>query len=152
VQKVGSPQQAIATVAHIRALTSHGFLKDTKPIAEINVRSPVYETSYRIDRDLRRGVRMMEERAMAEIATSGSNTLYQIENGERVFPCRCGQTHRGQYAQQDYNQHNCFHDGPIIWLEDYEDKAATMRIKEWDFMCLDCGKQFTAGNPWHEHP
>ena len=31
----------------------------------------------------------------------------------QVFPCRCGETHRGEYAAEDYAHHNCFH-GPLM--------------------------------------
>lgn len=26
------------------------------------------------------------------------------------YPCRCGQTHTGDYAYEDWNHHMCFHD------------------------------------------
>ena len=37
-----------------------------------------------------------------------------IEDGKEVYPCRCGETHRGEYAFHDYMYHNCFHDEPLV--------------------------------------
>lgn len=54
-----------------------------------------------------------------------------IENGERVYPCRCGQTHRGNYALKDWLHHNCFHDGPL-WELLPDDSG--------HFICSECGK------------
>jgi len=48
-----------------------------------------------------------------------------------IYPCRCGETHRGEYAAETYAQHTCFHATALIWLE-YPDEA----------MCMGCGKVF----------
>ena len=61
---------------------------------------------------------------------SAANETIHLENGERVYPCRCGVTHRGPYAAFDYGHHNCFHDKPLLVLPDI------------DPMCPDCGETF----------
>ena len=48
------------------------------------------------------------------ITTSASNHTIWFENGEQVWPCRCGETHRGDYAAYDWIHHNCEH-GPM-WV------------------------------------
>lgn len=60
---------------------------------------------------------------------SGTSAVY--DNGERVYPCRCGQIHRGDYAEYDFAHHECFHDSPLIPNGDQS-----------DFLCADCGKAF----------
>ena len=54
---------------------------------------------------------------------------------ERVYPCRCGETHTGEYAIYDWGHHNCFHDSPLVVIDapDY-------------LMCPDCGKVFWLEN------
>jgi hypothetical protein len=49
--------------------------------------------------------------------------------GGQVYPCRCGETHRGEYAVYDYGHHNCFHDKPLLRLDE-----------TGDVMCPECGK------------
>ena len=62
-----------------------------------------------------------------------SNQTIHIERGEQVYPCRCGETHRGPYAAYDYGHHNCFHeDGLIRLMDEYPN----------DLMCPSCGKTF----------
>lgn len=51
------------------------------------------------------------------------------ENGEQVFPCRCGETHRGDYAIYEFGHHNCFHEAPLYHNED-------------GYVCPECGKDF----------
>lgn len=50
---------------------------------------------------------------------------------EQVYPCRCGQTHRGEYGQEDWNHHNCYHQSPLVWIE-----------RGAELMCMDCGETF----------
>lgn len=50
--------------------------------------------------------------------------------GEQVYPCRCGETHRGDYALYTFGHHNCFHDAPLMPLDFGE------------LVCVDCGKVF----------
>lgn len=39
-----------------------------------------------------------------------------IEDGEQVFPCRCGKMHRGDHAVEDWLMHECLHDDNLIAL------------------------------------
>ena len=56
---------------------------------------------------------------MVERVESSAETIC-IENGERVYPCRCGAIHRGDYAEEDYNHHNCLHDGDMWGIGKYQ--------------------------------
>ena len=46
--------------------------------------------------------------------TSTVNTAVFLENGQEVYPCRCGQTHRGDYALYDWMHHECFHEADLL--------------------------------------
>lgn len=37
---------------------------------------------------------------------------------ETVYPCRCGQTHRGDYAFEDWNHHECLHQATLVLCEE----------------------------------
>jgi hypothetical protein len=63
--------------------------------------------------------------------TGSSCTTLHFENGEQVYPCRCGETHRGDYALYDWGHHNCLHDSGELHA-----------IAEDQFMCPECGKSF----------
>jgi len=63
---------------------------------------------------------------MTERVDSAADTIF-IEHGERVYPCRCGQTHRGDYAREDYNHDNCLHRGKL-W-----------KIGKHQVVCSQCG-------------
>lgn len=67
-----------------------------------------------------------------ESMSSPTPTIH-IENGEQVYPCRCGQTHRGDYALYDWAHHNCFHREPLILIA--EDIPGY-------YMCPSCGEVF----------
>lgn len=74
--------------------------------------------------------------------TSSVNETIHIENGERVYPCRCGITHRGDYGFVDWSHHNCFHRGPLLDLgamcgEDMNDTP----VRSW-LICGACGQTF----------
>ena len=56
---------------------------------------------------------------------------------ERVYPCRCGGSHRGEYAVEDWNHHNCFHEAPL-WAVD---------AARGDYICADCGNDFKLARP-----
>lgn len=43
------------------------------------------------------------------IATTANNATAHFENGVQVYPCRCGETHRGEYAAYVFDHHECFH-------------------------------------------
>ena len=53
------------------------------------------------------------------ILTGSQARTITFENGEQVYPCRCQETHRGDYAVYDYAHHNCFHEDELsgFWLE-----------------------------------
>jgi len=68
------------------------------------------------------------------IRTGTNNFTYYYEGNERVFPCRCGETHRGEYAHWDWVHHECLHSGRLWALEEIEG------IKQ--FLCADCGALF----------
>ena len=36
---------------------------------------------------------------------------------EQIYPCRCGQVHRGDYAQETYLHHQCLHEADLILVE-----------------------------------
>lgn len=44
---------------------------------------------------------------------SNARTIY-IEDGERVYPCRCGETHQGLLGAAKRVEHKCFHEPPLI--------------------------------------
>jgi len=52
-----------------------------------------------------------------EITTGDLNTTSVMgRNGERIYPCRCGQTHRGDYGLYEFGHHNCFHETELLGL------------------------------------
>ena len=75
-----------------------------------------------------------------------NETIHIGADGEREYPCRCGQTHRGMYAAYDWGHHNCFHDSPLFALGD-DDPG--------HFICGGCGKSFFEHDRYwagHESP
>ena len=68
---------------------------------------------------------------MTEPRTGSETPIIYIEDGEQVYPCRCGETHRGPYALYDYGHHTCFHESPLIQLGD-----------EYYLCCPECGEVF----------
>jgi len=66
---------------------------------------------------------------MAE--ASSCNQTFYFEDGRQVYHCRCGETHRGDYAAEDWNHHNCFHEDSLS------------KIADDQCMCIDCGLTFT---------
>ena len=66
---------------------------------------------------------------------TGANALtMEFENGKRVFPCRCGKIHRGEYACYDYGHHNCFHETELLGLPAGKNKIQAI--------CPDCGQSW----------
>ena len=53
----------------------------------------------------------------------------------REYPCRCGVTHTGVYAQEDWNHHNCFH-GPFWPMGEIPGEESQQII------CSQCGEIF----------
>lgn len=46
---------------------------------------------------------------------------------QKEFPCRCGDTHDGDYALYDWMHHNCFHD------------QGWWHLGSGQLICVDCG-------------
>ena len=74
--------------------------------------------------------------AIAELTTGAISNIQWFEldavseQAKRVFSCRCGVTHRGDYAVYDFGHHECFHD------------SALFRLDDESAICPDCGKMF----------
>ena len=47
------------------------------------------------------------------LITGTANYTIEMENGEEIHSCRCGQTHRGEYAVYKFGHHNCLHGYPL---------------------------------------
>jgi len=62
--------------------------------------------------------------------TGSANTALTIVDGVEVWPCRCGETHGGQYGWEDWLQHQCFHRTPLLVLSARH------------ALCDDCGQTF----------
>jgi hypothetical protein len=70
-----------------------------------------------------------------EVTTGLSGyTIHLDVDGNEVFPCRCGETHTGDYAVYDHGHHNCFHDAALVDIGKPE--------VEGYLMCPQCGKTF----------
>ena len=63
--------------------------------------------------------------------TGASDYTIYLEDGEQVYPCRCGEIHRGDYAIYDHGHHTCYHDTDLLELGRNQ------------VVCPLCGK------PWH---
>ena len=48
--------------------------------------------------------------------TGANVTTICMENGEHIYPCRCGTIHHGDYGLYDYGHHNCLHEANLIGL------------------------------------
>jgi hypothetical protein len=48
------------------------------------------------------------------VTTGSENYTKYFEDGEEVWPCRCGETHRGDYGFYDFIHHNCDHDDIVV--------------------------------------
>lgn len=71
--------------------------------------------------------------------SASQSDVVHIENGEQVYPCRCGETHRGEHGVYDYGHHNCFHDVTLLFFECNDPS-------EGDVMCPQCGKTWAVRN------
>ena len=69
-----------------------------------------------------------------KITTTTSHTIHLYAEGNEIFPCRCGETHKGPYAAYDYGHHECFHESHLVQLDPYY------------VLCQECG------NTWHTEP
>ena len=76
------------------------------------------------------------------IATTANNATAHFENGVQVYPCRCGETHRGEYAAYDFGHHACLHESPLI-IERLAG-AAGGGVDKHLVICPACGKSWQA--------
>ena len=67
---------------------------------------------------------------------TATNMVLAIESGKAVYPCRCGVTHRGDYALTDFLHHECLHEEPLLHIADLPDGTIQM-------CCPVCGADFT---------
>jgi len=72
---------------------------------------------------------------LTQTTGTNSHTMFFDADGNEEFPCRCGETHRGDYALYDYVHHNCFHT---------EDCLIDIGLPEVEgyLMCPNCGQTF----------
>lgn len=75
-------------------------------------------------------------------ATLGHVRWYDEEGP--VYPCRCGETHRGPYAAYDYGHHECFHSPPLLLLHDPDQALCPDCGRSWQIE-QDSGRGFTDG-------
>ena len=68
------------------------------------------------------------------VTTQTNNYTIHFEGNEQVYPCWCGETHRGPYGLYDFGHHNCFHNEPLIQ-------------DEYGLICPQCGLTFTVQHP-----
>lgn len=74
----------------------------------------------------------MEGDQKQQVEAGGSKPTQHFDaKGNEVFPCRCGQTHGGDYAFEDWAHHNCFHEAPLNPL-----------AETGDLLCPECGEVF----------
>ena len=47
--------------------------------------------------------------AMTTLAGANNYTVHLDAEGNQVYPCRCGETHVGEWAIFQFGHHNCLH-------------------------------------------
>lgn len=67
---------------------------------------------------------------------------YDSGTAQRVFPCRCGVTHTGERAVEEYAQHNCLHEGPLL-CSHFPEQEGPHGEHCLQLICGDCGKVFS---------
>ena len=72
-----------------------------------------------------------------DTTTTANNMVLAIENGKVVYPCRCGVTHTGDYALEDYLHHECLHEEPLIHIAT-DATSGTIQM-----CCPVCGADFS---------
>lgn len=72
---------------------------------------------------------MMQDNA----TTRADQEFLWLEDGERVYPCRCGETHQGEWAMYVYYHHNCLHEEDLVSL-------GTVVPGEIQAICPSCGQ------------
>ena len=66
---------------------------------------------------------------MIETKAGPDTSTFYYEGNERVYPCRCGETHRGPYGFYDWYHHECNHGK--VWVHDEIDATG---------YCIECGQ------------
>ena len=59
----------------------------------------------------------MSANQVSQIQTGTDSLTKWIEDGQEVYPCQCGETHRGDYAFYDWSHHTCRHEDGL-WVID----------------------------------
>ena len=77
------------------------------------------------------------------VSTGSSNLTIYYEDGELVFPCRCGEVHREQDIYDLGWTHTCFHDDTLLILSEQS-------IPDLQVGCPDCGKCWRASTKTQE--
>jgi hypothetical protein len=77
-----------------------------------------------------------------EIVTAAAGIQTVIEEGREVFPCRCGQTHRGDYAAETWNHHNCRHNEKLMCI-------GGIGGSEHQAICPECGRVWAFDDAGH---
>ncbi|HAR46097.1 MAG TPA: hypothetical protein DCS05_07985 [Nitrospiraceae bacterium] len=64
---------------------------------------------------------------------------WNIQSGEtrKIYPCRCGETHSGEYAEELWNHHNCYHTASPLFLSKPAGEGEMGLL-----MCMECGETF----------
>ena len=66
---------------------------------------------------------------MVEVKTDSNSFTIHLEGDKQVWPCRCGETHRGDYGFYDWSHHTCFH-RDVMWMD---------IPNAGQVMCSECG-------------
>jgi len=64
-----------------------------------------------------------------ETRTGTDSFTYHHDGGGRIYPCRCGEVHGGEYGFYDWVHHECDHG--TVWKHDEMEGVG---------YCVDCGK------------
>ncbi len=56
----------------------------------------------------------------SQTISSNNSTICLDNSGVQIFPCRCGQIHRGEYAPFVYAQHDCLHDTDLMLIGEHQ--------------------------------
>jgi len=64
------------------------------------------------------------------IKTASNNPTIFLEGDKQVYPCRCGETHKGDYGFYDWYHHECYHDALVMLFNGVA-------------YCVECGKSIT---------
>lgn len=67
-------------------------------------------------------------------STGATNQTIYVDTSGQYYPCWCGMIHRGEYAANDWAQHQCLHNGLLARLTDPDTSQ---------LICVGCGKVFS---------